>query len=44
MLEPKGGTCYLNRNLKIDVVMSSAVGTVFVTDTYISGNNKEGAE
>ena len=29
MPEPKGGTCYQNRTLGIDVVMSSAVGTVF---------------
>ena len=43
MLEPKGGTCYLNRNLKIDVVMSPAVGAVFEADAYTSGDNKEGA-
>jgi len=44
MLEPKGGTCYRNWNLRIDVVMSLAVGAFFEADTYISGDNKEGAE
>jgi hypothetical protein len=44
MPEPKGGTCYQNRNLRIDVVMSSAIGTVFGADTYISGDNRDSAE
>lgn len=44
MLELKGGTCYQNRNLRIDVVMSLAVGAFFEADTYTSGDNKESAE
>lgn len=33
-----------NRNLKITVVMSSAIGAFFEEETYASGDNKEGAE
>lgn len=33
-----------NRNLRIEVVMSSAIGILFEGDTYTSSDNKEDAE
>lgn len=33
-----------NRNLKIMVVMSSAIGAFYEEETYVSGDTKEGAE
>ena len=33
-----------NRNLRIEVVMSSAIGTLFEVETYTSSGNTESAE
>lgn len=40
----KGGTCYQNRILRIDVVISSALGTVSEAETYTSGDTRDSAE